>query len=55
MESQLLAVTQSLTLVGMTSFRSGFGGGLEGRNALSMTASTTGVFVSDANPMPHRH
>jgi len=30
---------------------SGFGGGLEEGIALSMTASTTGVFVSDANPM----
>lgn len=31
---------------------SGFGGGLEEGIALSMTASTTGVFVSDANPIP---
>ncbi len=30
---------------------SGFGGGLEEGIALSMTASTTGVFVSGANPM----
>lgn len=30
---------------------SGFGGGLEESIALSMTASTTGVFVSDANPI----
>jgi len=33
---------------------SGFGGGLEEGIALSMSASTTGVFVSDANPIP-RH
>ena len=31
---------------------SGFGGGLEAGIALSMTASTTGVFVSGANPTP---
>jgi len=52
MERQL-AVTQSLTLVGMTSSDLCFWlwWRLRGRNCLEHDRFTTGVFVSDANPM----